>query len=86
MADKDTMNTSEHYDLLKFALSVNGKTRANIFGMIGENASTDDVFSRLIGSLFLPVTDIFNLVVKDFLLQHRNPIGKVKKTMPRLSY
>ena len=84
--DNETSNSShEHHEFLKYVLSVYNKGLSNVVALVGDNASTNRDFGRLVGPCFVGChSHRFHLAVKNMLVQHEDLLSNVKDVMRRL--
>lgn len=87
MENEESQDANEHYDFVKFVLSVFGKTMDNVVALIGDNTSTNKAFARCLGPFFVGChSHRYNLAMKDILEEYEEVIEKVQAIMKKLSY
>lgn len=79
MDDETSQSAQEPQDFSKFILPVHNRRLSNVVALVVDNASTNQAFPRLVRPIFIGCYyHWFNLVVKDFLREHKITINKVQ--------
>lgn len=86
MEDETSQLAQEHYHFLKFVLLVYTRRLSHVVELIGDNASTNRAFARLIGLNYIGFyLHRLNLALKEFLSDHQIVIDRIKRLMQKLS-
>lgn len=85
--DDASMSANEHFEFLRFFVSVYGKEITIVVALIGDNTNTNRAFSRIFGKPSVGcLGHHFHLSVKEILQQENDFITKVKLIMHKPSY
>lgn len=87
MEHEDTVNATEHYEILQFVLGIFNKTMDHVVTVIGDSCNMNRAMPRRIGPIFTGFhSDRYNLAVKEILSERHEIIGVVRMFMNRLSF